>query len=138
MTKILITGAAGFIGSHMMRFMGEQNVEVIGLDNLSQQPVNNFKLERLTSLGFDIEQIGENALIKSKNLSFIKLDLNDDQNLQSFFNEHEFDFVLHLAAKTGVRYSVEQPLSYIDNNIRSFCALLECCKNSSVQNVLYS
>ncbi len=122
----------------MMRFLRDQSIEVVGLDNLSPLPKHDFKLHRLSSLNFDVDKIEYNVPLHADQSTFINLDLNDEKKLRNFFDNHEFDFVLHLAAQTGVRYSVEQPLAYIDNNIRAFCSLLECCKESSVKNVLYS
>ena len=138
MKKILITGAAGFIGYHMVKHLSKQGMEVIGLDNISPFPEYNFKKERLSNIGISIGELSYGKMVDAQNHQFIKLDLNDSKNLYNLFEKHNFDFVLHLAAQTGVRYSVENPLLYIDNNVRAFCSLLECCKSFPVKNVFYS
>ncbi|HIA36166.1 MAG TPA: NAD-dependent epimerase/dehydratase family protein [Flavobacteriales bacterium] len=138
MKRILITGAAGFIGYHMVRHLSNQGMEVVGLDNIIPFPEHNFKNERLKALGLNVENLSYGKTVNSKTHQFIKLDLNDSKKLELLFKKNHFDFVLHLAAQTGVRYSVENPLLYIDNNVRAFCSLLECCKNFPVKNVFYS
>ena len=138
MPKILVTGTAGFIGYNLVRHLSDIGFDAIGMDNLSAHPVNNFKYERLASLGFNKQGIEYNKPAAAGNYKFIHLDLNDSPNLNKLFEQQRFDFVLHLAAQTGVRNSVENPLLYIDNNIRGFCSLLEACKKYTVKNVIYS
>ena len=133
-----ITGTAGFIGFNLAKHLTDKGYEVIGLDNINPYPEINIKLARLAQLGFNENELEYNKLVSSGNYQFIKLDLNDSGNLQKFFKEHRFEKVIHLAAQTGVRYSIKSPLLYIDNNIRAFCSLLECCKNQNISHLIYS
>ena len=138
MSNILITGVAGFIGFNLAKHLADQGFSVVGLDSISPFPKENFKAMRLAELGFSVEKISYNTLTSTDLIHFIKLDLNDTENLESLFKKMNFDVVLHLAGQTGVRYSVENPLIYIDNNVRAFCSLLEVCKKHHVKNLIYS
>ncbi|MFH1320946.1 MAG: NAD-dependent epimerase/dehydratase family protein, partial [Bacteroidota bacterium] len=137
MSKILITGTAGFIGFNLTKHLTDSGYEVIGLDNINPYPEVNIRYSRLNQLGFDRDKLEYNKLVRSGNYQFIKLDLNDSVNLQKLFNKHRFEIVLHLAAQTGVRYSVKKPMLYIDNNIRAFCSLLECCKVQDIRHFIF-
>jgi len=138
MSKILVTGTAGFIGFNLVKHLSDKGLDVIGLDSLSSLPESHIKDSRLKELNFDLDDIKYNVLLVSGSYQFIKLDLNDDDKLNTFFKEHRFTHIIHLAAQTGVRYSVENPLRYIDNNVRAFCSLLECCQKYGVEHVTYA
>ncbi|MBI4645035.1 MAG: GDP-mannose 4,6-dehydratase [Bacteroidia bacterium] len=138
MVKILITGTAGFIGFHTTRHLLKQNYSIIGLDNLSSHPENNLNLKRLKELGINTDNISYNKLIENKNLAFIQLDIKDKENLSKLFHKYKFDIVIHLAARTGVRYSIHNPQAYIDDNIHGFINLLECCHNAKVKKLIYA
>ena len=138
MYKVLVTGAAGFIGSHLARHLSDKGMSVVGLDNISDQDQHNFKYERLAHLKFDKQDLEYGKLLENDHLKFIQLDLNDIQKLKHLFDVENFDYVLNLAAQTGVRDSVTNPLLYIENNIKAFCSLMEVCKDHPIKNVIYS
>ncbi len=144
--KILITGTAGFIGSHLAKKLAERGDEVIGLDNINDYYDIRVKYGRLERAGIiDVKEDGEhieyNKLIASKsheNYKFIKLNLEDKENLDKLFETEKFDAVCNLAAQAGVRYSLTNPTAYIDSNIVGFVNLLEACRNFGVNNLSYA
>lgn len=135
--KILITGAAGFIGFHCTKLLKNQ-YNVIGLDNINDYYDVNLKYARLNELGVNKNNIQYNKIIKSDNFSFIKLDLNDYENLKKLFENEKFDYVIHLAAQAGIRYSIQNPRCYISSNIDGFFNILECCKEFNIQKTIYA
>src|SRR5690606_31477013 len=123
MKKILVTGAAGFIGFYLCKKLINLGFEVIGLDNINDYYDINLKFARLNELGIcksDAEVWS--ALLKSKNsnFKFIRLNLEDRVALTKLFAEEKFDYVVNLAAQAGVRYSLENPMAYEDSNIVGF------------------
>lgn len=139
--KILITGAAGFIGFHLANALAARGDEIVGLDIINDYYDVNLKFARLKEAGFDINEIELNKLIiskKSENLKFIKADLADDKTLQKLFSEQNFDCVVNLAAQAGVRYSLINPKAYIDSNITGFTNILECCRHNETKNLVYA
>ncbi len=114
--KVLVTGAAGFIGFHLAKRLLEENYDVIGVDNLCPYYDVKLKIDR-------IKQI-ENY----KNFKFIKSDLKDKEEVFNLFKETGFDYILHMAAQAGVRYSLKNPYQYIDSNILSTVNLFEATK----------
>lgn len=139
---ILITGAAGFIGYHLAVKLIESGQKVIGLDNINNYYDTKLKYDRLNQLGINKNDISYNQIIQSKkhpdNFSFIKLDLQDRENLPLLFKEIKFSKVCNLAAQGGVRYSLENPMTYIDSNIVGFVNLLECMRHHKVQKLVYA
>jgi UDP-glucuronate 4-epimerase len=138
MTKILITGAAGFIGFNLIESLMQASYELTGIDNLQNNHDYEIKLKRLEKL-----QINQNNLIDHKpafsnNLSFYNIDLLNKQELKELFDQSNFDIIIHLAAQTGVRQSATHPQVYFDNNISAFNNLLECCRDSNVRRVIYA
>lgn len=138
--KILVTGAAGFIGYHLcerLLFLGH---EVIGLDNINDYYDVNLKLDRLARLG--ILKVPEIQLVSSKihgsNFKFVKMNLEDKINLPNLFENQKFDMVCNLAAQAGVRYSLEQPFKYLESNIIGFLNILEACRNYKVKKIVYA
>ncbi len=130
--KILVTGAAGFIGSYVVEHLVKRGDEVIGLDNINSYYDIRLKLERLEDLGIDADEIRENVLIRSRNypnFQFVKTNIENPGYLFRLFEEQMFDKVCHLAAQAGVRYSIEAPLTYVNTNVVGFLHILECCKN---------
>lgn len=126
LTKILITGAAGFIGFHTaLTYLGE-GVSVVGIDNLNDYYTPQLKHDRLS------------ILQQNQNFHFIKMDIADAAAVQQLFNDHTFDVVIHLAAQAGVRYSLENPQAYIDSNITGFLNILEGCRAHPVRHLVYA
>ncbi len=144
--KILITGTAGFIGSHLALRLLERGDEVVGLDNINDYYDQQVKYGRLTRSGIitNIESgvhIAYNTLLSSKthpNYRFIKLDLEDKANLMTLFAAEGFDAVCNLAAQAGVRYSLTNPDAYIQSNIVGFINILEACRHHGVNNLSYA
>lgn len=150
--KILVTGTAGFIGSHLAIKLLERGDEVVGLDNINDYYDQNVKYGRLQRTGIlDAEittspeiaskHIQYNQLITSKkypNYKFIKLNLEDREAIMELFKEEKFDAVCNLAAQAGVRYSLTNPHAYIDSNIVGFVNLLEACRHHNVKNLSYA
>ncbi len=127
--KVLVTGAAGFIGSHVSLYLLERGDEVIGLDNLNDYYDVNLKLERLKR----VEQHKN-----SYNFRIIKINDEEREGMEALFAEHKFDKVVHLAAQAGVRYSIENPHAYIDANIVGYMNILEGCRHNKVQHLVYA
>ena len=144
--KILVTGTAGFIGSHLAQKLIERGDEVIGLDNINNYSDVRVKYGRLERAGViesleEGENVEYNKLITSKkysNYKFIKLNLEDKQNLDKLFETEQFDAVCNLAAQAGVRYSLTNPMAYMDSNIIGFMNILEGCRNFNVKNLSYA
>jgi UDP-glucuronate 4-epimerase len=141
MSKILVTGSAGFIGSHLSELLLKNGFDIIGLDNINDYYDVNLKFGRLKKVGIPQNSIEYNELITSKahnNYKFIKLNLEDRENLNKLFEKEKFDVVVNLAAQAGVRYSIENPMAYIDSNIIGFTNILEACRHNSIKNLVYA
>ena len=139
--KILVTGTAGFIGYHLANVLAKRGDEVVGVDNINDYYDVNLKFDRLKDSGFEKEKIEYNKLISSKkypNYKFIKLNLEDRENLEKLFKEEKFDKVCNLAAQAGVRYSLTNPYAYVDSNIVGFVNLLECCRHNGIEHLAYA
>lgn len=127
--KVLVTGAAGFIGSHVSLYLLGRGDQVVGLDNINDYYDVNLKLARL-------KRVEEHE--NSSQFSFVKLDVADRDGMEKLFAEHKFDKVVHLAAQAGVRYSIENPHAYIDSNIVGFTNILEGCRHNKVGHLVYA
>ena len=141
--KILVTGAAGFIGFHLAKKLLERGDEVVGLDNINDYYDVNLKYGRLKELGINRADASasESELIRSSLYSkhkFVKMDLSDTDNIYKLFETEKFDAVMHLAAQAGVRYSLENPHAYIQSNVVGFMNILEGCRHSGVKNLSYA
>jgi UDP-glucuronate 4-epimerase len=126
MTKILVTGAAGFIGFHLSKRLLARGDAVVGLDNINDYYDVNLKLARL-------KQITLNPNFKP-----VRLDLEDREGIKRLFVEEQFDAVVNLAAQAGVRYSLINPYSYIDSNIGGFLNILEGCRHHGVRHLVFA
>lgn len=139
--KILITGTAGFIGFHLAKKLIERGDDIIGLDNINEYYDINLKYSRLESTGIHKENIEWGKLLKSTiylNYRFIKLNLEDSNGINELFNSEKFDVVINLAGQAGVRYSIEQPMSYIQSNIVGFANLLESSRKFKIKHLIYA
>lgn len=139
--KILVSGTAGFIGFYVAKILLEAGHEVIGLDNINNYYDVNLKYGRLKESGIIPSEIVYNTYCQSNkypNYRFIRLNLEDKENLFKVFEQHKFDKVCHLAAQPGVRYSIENPYAYINSNIVGFLHILEGCRHYKVQHLVFA
>ena len=129
--RIIITGAAGFIGYHLSKRLLEENISVIGIDNMNSYYDVNLKEARLQNL--------KNIVLKGDNFfSFIKADINNQSLINQIFEENKPEVVLNLAAQAGVRYSIENPSAYIQTNLVGFSNILEACRKYPVKQLIYA
>lgn len=126
MVRVLVTGAAGFIGYHVCEGLLREAGMVHGLDNLNDYYDPALKRARLTRLE------------RSDDFTFHRMDVCDDEGMRELFETHDFDAVIHLAAQAGVRYSLDHPHVYIDSNVRGFLNVLEGCRHTGVGHLLYA
>jgi UDP-glucuronate 4-epimerase len=124
--KILVTGAAGFIGYHTASKLLARGDEVVGLDNLNDYYDVSLKKARLRELE------------KSSGFSFVKLDLADRDAMAALFAAQKFQRVIHLGAQAGVRYSIEHPFAYVDSNVVGTLTVLEGCRHNDVEHLVYA
>ena len=124
--KVLVTGVAGFIGYHLAQRLIADGAEVYGIDNLNDYYDVNLKQARLKQLG-------------AKNrFTFKLLDLNNREGILQLFHKQNFDNIVHLAAQAGVRYSLENPFAYVDSNLVGFANILEACRRSQPQHLVFA
>ena len=126
MTKIMVTGTAGFIGFHLTRRLLEQSISVVGVDNLNSYYDVQLKKDRLS-------QLEGNA-----GYQFYQHDITQQIVMRELFNEQQCDMVIHLAAQAGVRYSLQNPQAYIDANLAGFINILEGCRATQVSHLVYA
>src|SRR5690554_3014073 len=124
--KVLVTDAAGFIGFHLSSVLLDRGFEVVGVDNLNEYYDVGLKEGRL------------DVLKGKKGFLFSRVDLKDKPSVDGVFKEHRFDYVIHLAAQAGVRYSIENPYAYVDSNLIGFMNILEACRNYPVRHLIYA
>ncbi len=124
--KIFISGVAGFIGFSLARDLLKKKFVVLGIDNINDYYSKKLKKDRLK------------ILKEYKNFKFLKCDLNSFKNLRIIFKKNKFDIAINLAAQAGVRYSLDNPRSYIDSNLNGFFNFLECCKEFKIKKIFYA
>ncbi|WP_088340973.1 NAD-dependent epimerase [Robiginitalea sediminis] len=141
--KILITGAAGFIGYHLTEKLLKKGHQVVGIDSINDYYDTGLKFARLENLGIDpscAEIFGKTCSGNTygEDFRFQRLLLEDREGLPALFKEHGFDVVCNMAAQAGVRYSLENPMAYVDSNLIGFVNLLECCRHYGVKHLVYA
>ncbi|MDC7222666.1 MAG: NAD-dependent epimerase [Spirochaetales bacterium] len=137
--KILLTGMAGFIGSHTAKRLTADGHQVIGLDNINDYYDVELKYDRLKDLGFSGDSFDYGQLVEGAEGSrFIKLNLEDGEALSDLFQKEKFDGVIHLAAQAGVRYSIKNPLAYAESNVKGTLNILEACRHGGVNNLVFA
>ena len=139
--KILVTGAAGFIGFHTVKHFAEKGNRVVGIDNINNYYDVELKYARLAETGIRKELIQNHKSVQSSvnpNYRFIKADLQDKVFIDKLFANEHFDGICHLAAQAGVRHSIENPYAYINSNIIGFMNILEACRFYPVKHLLYA
>ena len=144
--KILVTGAAGFIGSKVMTTLASRGDEVVGIDNINSYYDVRLKYGRLAECGFPFPEsfekgcaFGEQKVSnRFADCRFIRMDICDKEALDSLFAAEHFDAVVNLAAQVGVRYSVENPYAYVQSNILGFLNILEACRYNPVRHLVFA
>ena len=131
--KVLVTGSAGFIGFHLVKALLAAGYDVVGIDNLNDYYDPRLKQDRLNNL---------DEFVKHRELSsryeFIRLDISDHAALGQLFENFQFHIVVNLAAQAGVRYSLENPRAYINSNLVGFANILECCRDTKIEHLLFA
>lgn len=129
--RILVTGVAGFIGFHVSKKLLERGDEVIGIDNINNYYDTNLKEAR-------VNYLKDFAQIKERKFIFYKNNIADRKLIDGIFTKHKFDRVIHLAAQAGVRYSLENPHSYVESNIVGFTNIIEACRHNKTPHLTYA
>lgn len=124
--KVLVTGAAGFIGYHVSKTLLKSGYEVVGLDNLSDYYDVELKKARLSHI------------LDQDHFRFLKQDVSEAAKMDRLFRDEEFDAVVHLAAQAGVRHSLDHPFVYVDSNLKGFTAILEGCRHTEVDHLVFA
>jgi len=141
--KILITGAAGFIGSKLMYQLAKRGETVVGIDEINDYYDVRLKFARLKECGIAVpdDSYIYNEKVQSgtvNNCSFIKMSIDDKDSIDKLFEKEKFDKVMNLAAQAGVRYSITNPYSYLNSNIVGFLNILEACRNYDVKHLIFA
>ena len=139
--KILITGAAGFIGTAVCRRLLDKGYTVVGLDNINDYYDPSLKYYRLLGLGISKKDVAWYKFSKSskyQDFSFVRMNLEDRQAMQMLFANGAFDAVINLGAQAGVRYSITNPQAYVESNLDGFINVLEGCRHNNVKHLVYA
>ena len=133
MKTVLVTGSAGFIGFHLIKELLRNGFNIVGVDNLNNYYKLKHKKLRLSDLS---KFIKENNY--DERYTFYKVDISSKKDLYNVFKSHSIDIVINLAAQAGVRYSIENPYSYVDSNLAGFVNILEACRNFSIEHLIFA
>jgi UDP-glucuronate 4-epimerase len=140
--KILVTGAAGFIGSRVMFELARRGDFVVGIDNINDYYDVRLKYGRLQECGFNREDAEWNLNVTKSSLFdnciFIRMAIDDAESMNRLFERYHFDKVMNLAAQAGVRYSISNPYAYMQSNMIGFLNVLECCRNHDVRHLVFA
>ncbi|MBR5440707.1 MAG: NAD-dependent epimerase/dehydratase family protein, partial [Prevotella sp.] len=141
--KILVTGAAGFIGSKLMQKLAERGDEIVGIDNINDYYDPRLKYGRLRECGIatDAPEMEWGSEIRSStlpNCRFIRMAIDDKTALDRLMEREKFQKVVNMAAQAGVRYSITNPYAYLQSNIVGFLNVLEACRNYGVEHLIYA
>lgn len=139
--KILVTGTAGFIGYHLSNKLLELGNTVVGIDNINDYYSVELKFARLKEAGISEEAKNWHQKIMSSvypNYSFYRMNLENEEEINRLFETEKFDVVCNMAAQAGVRYSIENPMAYIQSNIVGFANILETCRRNSIKHLVYA
>ena len=139
--KILVTGAAGFIGATTVKELLKRGHQVVGTDNINSYYDTALKYARLAEAGISQADIREKTPVRSSthpDYSFVKIDLTDRISMDALFGSEHFDAVINLAGQAGVRYSIENPFAYVESNILGFLNILENCRRHPVRHLIYA
>lgn len=139
--KVLVTGAAGFIGFHLVNRLAENGFEVVGIDNINDYYPPELKFARLHEAGISARAKNWFEKVDSEKYSgysFVRMSLEDGEQIAELFESEQFDMVCNLAAQAGVRYSIENPHAYISSNIVGFMNILEACRHNPVKHLVYA
>ncbi len=139
--KILVTGAAGFIGFHLTKALVDRGDIVVGLDNMNDYYDPILKAARLKEMGIESTEFIDEQHYQSANhpnYSFTKIELSNQDQVNALFVKEGFDKVMHLAAQAGVRYSLENPQAYVNSNIVAFTNILEACRHNKIKHLVYA
>ncbi len=139
--KVLVTGSAGFIGFHLVKRLLETGHKVTGIDNINSYYDPELKYARLAETGIDRNaEIPDLPVMSSiyPDYTFIRMNLEDKEQLENLFSNEKFDWVCNLAAQAGVRYSIENPSAYITSNVVGFLNILEACRKNNIKHLVYA
>lgn len=139
--KILITGSLGFIGYHLTKKLIQKRFDVVGIDNINSYYNVRLKYDKLPILGIEEDNLWPNKLYQSTkhtNFHFAKTDITDRYQIEELFRKEQFDVVVNLAAQAGVQYSLQNPHTYVENNITGFINLIDAAQRSKVKHFVYA
>lgn len=141
MKRVLVTGAIGFIGYHLTERLLKEGYSVVGIDNINSYYDVRLKYAKLPILGIEEDSIWPNVPYQStkyNDFKFVKLDITDRYNLEKLFETEKFDIVCNLAAQAGVQYSIQDPHTYIENNIAGFINIIDACRQNKIKHFVYA